>query len=278
MRIIKRALLFGSEIGMLLFDLVFPIALATLVFQFTSPESLLPLIAFLFGLLLSVMGHRLFRRKTQAWKIEYDAVGWRLSRAERELHPRRARYKRIARRVLVCVPSAIAAVVLFFFPVVSHIFQPQSQYLTHYRIPIPWTVTVFEGSEQSVGISAVEAFVSSSGRGRFGVTPFWGREAVSSMMHFQSSNPKGPFGSTDQPTAAISSGAAHLLRREFSLGNAALTCWQYLLPNRRGGPDWHVSCKTPEDVHEYNFFGWFYGDEGDLPLFYKIIEGVTPVK
>jgi len=98
------------------------------------------------------------------------------------------------------------------------------------------------------------------------------------MMNFQSSNPNGPFGSNDQPTLAISLGATQVLRKDFRLDDVVLTCWQYLIPSRRGWADWNVSCKTPEDVHLYNFFGWFYGDEGDLPLFYKIIEGVTPIK
>ncbi len=96
---------------------------------------------FWFGSSLTVVEFFLFRRRTRPWKIEYDAVAFELNRAERRLHPRRARYKRIIGRTLLWAPSAVAAFVLLFFPVVSHLVHPSSRYLLRYRIPIPWTFT-----------------------------------------------------------------------------------------------------------------------------------------
>jgi len=192
MRLIKRALLFGCEIGISIFGIIVSTGLGVLVGQFTSSQSSLPLLAFVFGLLLSTKGLLLFRRKTRPWKIAYDAIGWELSRAERKLHPSRARYKRMVRRTLVCVPSAIAALVLFFFPAASHILNPQWHYLKRYRVPIPWTVTVFAVRGLPAERNSVVAFVSNSGRSRFGMTPFWGAEGISSFMSFETVNQVAP--------------------------------------------------------------------------------------
>lgn len=286
MRTIKRVLIWGSEIGFLLLGLAVSIALGALVDHFTSFERGLAPLAFGCGLLLTLTGFLLFLRRHRAARFEYDVVGWEISRADRKLHPRRTRVKKIIWRTLVWLPSAVAALVLFFFPVASHLLHPSSHYLRHYRIPIPWTTTVFSPifsqPELAPESNLVEAFFSNSSTGRFGMTPFWERKGLSSSVGFMSVNPNGHFGYDDQPTLAIRQGATDVTRREFQLGNVTLACWQYVLPYRRGYPygtgPWEVSCLTPEGVHQCNFRGWFYGEESDLPLFYKIIEGVTPVK
>jgi hypothetical protein len=77
-----------------------------------------------------------------------------------------------------------------------------------------------------------------------------------------------------------------VLRKDFGLGDVALTCWQYEAPydkySRRWplgpGPLWEVVCNTAVDVRKQNLHASFYGQRDDLPAFYKIIEGVTPVK
>lgn len=296
MRTIKRVLLFAAEIGILLVGLVVSIALGALVDHFTSFESGPALITFYCGLLLTAAAFMLLLRRHRAAKFEYDVVGWEISRTDRMLNPRRAQFKRIARRTLVWVPSAIAALVLFFYPVASHLSHPSSHYLRHYRIPIPWTVTVFSKifswPELPAKYGWVEALVTNTGRGRLGVTPFWNTAGISSTMGFGSANADGPLGFTDQPTLpqgatevsqpTLPQGASQVVRRKFRLGNVALTCWQYVLPYRNGWPygtgPWEVSCLTPEDVDQFNFHAWFYGEESDLPLFYRILEGVTPVE
>jgi hypothetical protein len=286
MRRIKRVLIFASEIGVLLLGLVVSIALGGLVDRFTSFDSDLALLTFGCGLLLTAVGFLLLLRKHRAAKFEYEVVGWEINRADRKLNARRAQFQRNVRRTMVWVPSAIAALALFFYPVASHLLHPGSRYLRYYRVPIPWTVTVlstvYSWPELAPDYSRVEALVSDKALGRFGITPFWDRGALSSTMGFASMNPEGSYGYSDQPEPAIPQGATEVTSREFRLGTVALTCWQYVLPYRRGWPDgtgpWEVSCLAPEDVHQFNFQSWFYGEKSDLPLFYRIIEGVTPVE
>ncbi len=70
------------------------------------------------------------------------------------------------------------------------------------------------------------------------------------------------------------------------LGDVPLICRQYEAPDdkfpRRRlfgvGPYWEVFCETPVDVHQQYFQATYFGQGDDMPAFYKIIEGVTPVK
>jgi hypothetical protein len=144
---------FASEALLLLLGVVLSFAVAV---YFDSGWT------FCVGLLLTVVEFFRFRRRTRLWKIKYDAEGFEIGQAERRLHPSRARFRRIVGRTLLWVPSAIAAFVLFFFPVATHAFHPLSQYLTHYRIPIRWTFTVVPapGIEWAARYSTIETMGS----------------------------------------------------------------------------------------------------------------------
>lgn len=264
MRTIKRILILASEFGVLVLGLALSIALTSLVESFSMGfRDSRPLIALLSGLFLTAAAFLLVLRKHRPWKLQYDIEEWELSRAERERHPRRARHKRIARRILVWVPSLIAALVLFFLPVTSHLLHPRSQYLSHYRVPIPWTLTVLSWPVSPAGQNWVEAFVSV--RRCCGITPFWEREPLSSAMSFQSSEPTGAF------EAVQANGSRP---KEFHLGVVVpLFCVESY-----GKSLLSVQCRTPPYVRRYNFTAYFWGRETDLPIFYKIIEGVTPVQ
>jgi hypothetical protein len=288
MRKIRRFLLFASEIGIVVLGSVSSFALAAVVGYFDSRAISLALTALFSGLFVTVAMFLLIRRKHRPWEIEYDAVGRALSRTERTLHPRHARYKRTLHRTLLWVPSAIAASVLFFLPVVTHMMHPRSQYLRHFRIPIPWTFTVFSPLGPPAEYSWVNAVVSSGGKGRFGVTPFWDRAQAFSLMNFGSIQPNADtFEFNHEMRQARRGGVTQVLSREFRLGQIPLLCWQYVSPSRKGvplsnllyakGPYWEITCETPIDVHQQNFYASFDGREEDIPAFYKVIEGVTPV-
>jgi hypothetical protein len=172
MRPIKRLLLFASELGVLVFGVGFSFAVVVApAIYFDSRENSFLLLVLLSGLVLTIVGFVAIRRKTRPWKIEYDAVGWALTQAERRVHPSRARYKRIAKRILVWVPSVIAAAVLFFFPASSHLIRPGSQYLAHYRVSVPWTFAVIPVPGVSSD-NVVTAFTLIGSNGKFGLAPF----------------------------------------------------------------------------------------------------------
>lgn len=240
------------------------------------------LAAFLAGLVLTVVAFCAIRRRSRPWKIEYDAIGWELTRAERKLHPNRARLKRLAIRILVWVPSLLAFVVLFFFPTASHLIRPGSQTLGPYRLYIPWTLAIMPMPGLPAH-SSVMVWAIVDSRGGFGVTPFWRGEIFSSEMGFGSLKTD-PDGSASQARYEEEkrARATQLRRKEFQLGRVALTCWQYLptprLPNRSAGSGlWQVDCKTPVGVKGQQFYALFRGQDTDIPAFYKVIQTIVPI-
>jgi hypothetical protein len=284
MRPVKRLLVFTMEAGVLLLGVVFSFALvivSAMVFRF---ENDFGGVVFLIGLLLTIVGFIAVRGKTRKWKIEYDAVGWTLAQAERKLHPTLARRKRIARRVLVWIPSLIAAAVLFFYPEAFHLVHPGSQKLGPYRVSIPWTLAIISPPGLPAD-SVVIALALVGSDGNLYWTPFWGRELFSSGMGFESG--KRDEDNSDyrvQYAEEMHAEGTQVLRKEFQLSDVGLTCWQYLLPDRRHsavwaavtGPLWQIDCETPMGVHGQHFAAWFRGSERDIPAFYRIIERVVP--
>jgi hypothetical protein len=282
MRPIKRFVLRASELAAALFGIVLSFNLGMI---FDRMENALAPLTFCLGCVLTIVGLVLFRRKTRPWKINYDAVGWELSKTQRKLHPARARRKKMAQRILIWAPSAIAALVLFFYPVVTHLMHPRSQHLGHYRVPIPWTFAIFPWPGGPTDGGWVDVVVSSSGRGRFGMTPFlvppfWLTVQRLSLFTFGSN----PDANTFNVGMKEVTGKDAPQIREFRLGDVALTCWQYR-PQQRYFEYWpesgfflNVECETPAATRQQNFYARFYGREQDLGTFYQIIKGVTPVK
>jgi hypothetical protein len=123
MRTIKRVLLFACKVGALLIGFIFSWVLAAATgFALSSEQDHVSTMGFFAGLLaglfLTAGALLILRRKT--WReVEYDTSAWLRSQAEWKSHPTRTRYKRIAARILDWVPSAIAALVLLFFPVAN---------------------------------------------------------------------------------------------------------------------------------------------------------------
>ena len=272
-RPIKRLLVFAGELGVFALGVVFSVAVADYLFYLD--RSLAP-VGFFSGLAVSILALLAVRRKTQPWKLKYDAVGWALDQAERKLHPTRAKYKRRVRRVLVWVPTIIAAAVLFFLPVATHVVYPRSRYLRHYQVPIPWNVAVFSWPTPLAGSSYVEAFAS-SGKCRFGLAPFWDSRQMSSEIIFGNIDPAAD--TFESNYRYFGSGSAGATRRDFRLGGVGFTCWQYPAYRNWTGALWlSIHCLTPVDVRQYNLYASFDGREEDVPLFYRILEGVKPIE
>jgi hypothetical protein len=285
----KRLLLFASELGFLVLGLALAFAVASHIavvndcYNFVEcPAASAVLDA---GVVMTIVGFVLLRRKTRSWKIEHEAVGWALAQSERKLHPTRSKYKRVVSQVLVWMPSVVATTALLFFPAASHLIRPGMQCLAHYRVSIPWTlvVTPVPGVPSD---SFVAAFTLVGSNGAFGLTPFWRGEIFSSEMGFGSTL-HAPDASEDNIiTERRHVGAMQLSRRGFRLGDVALSCWQYLPPHdwpyrrRSIGSTalWQIDCQTPVGISGRHFYASFRGSEADVPAFYKIIEGVAPVK
>src|SRR5208337_5376467 len=86
----------------------------------------LGLIVFL-GLAIPTYCFLWVRKIGRPFKIRYEAARFLASRRAAILHPRRARYLRIARPYLLWLPSSCAFFVLFFFPQASHLFHVRSE-------------------------------------------------------------------------------------------------------------------------------------------------------
>jgi hypothetical protein len=281
MRPLKRLLIFAAEAVVFVFGFVLWFTLAIFLATFFDLRaSVIGTLIFCFSFLLALAGFVLFRRKTQAWKTEYDAVGYALKKAQSKLHPTRAKCNRMLQRTIIWAPSAVAAMVVFLFPLATHLLHPSSQYLRHFRIPIPWTATVFSLPGGAYRPDWIEALVSSSGHGRYGVTPFWDSDPRFSIMTFWSDTI-----GTDETVTTIDD-TADVLSKEFRIGAVPLTCSQYRPTYKRPFGDrligtimiWEVVCKTPPDPHRPSFLALFHGREESIPVFYKVVEGVTPVE
>lgn len=275
----KRVLILATDVGILAFGFICALAVsASVAFWFAYDDFEAAWSGLFAALAITVAGFLAWRRKTQSWVVEYYADLWETERAERKLHPARARFKRRAKRILVWVPSLIAAVVLLDFPVATHVVCPA---LKHYRVPIPWNIAVVTPPWVPGGRDIL-GFATNARNGRFGMPRFWDIRENSSAMDFESR--------PDYAEASEYSGsAAGFLRKDFRSNGLTLTCWQSVNSYSRIY-HWLIACQTsadaasvfprlalPPGLRRPSLRASFYGREQDIPTFYKIIEGVTPI-
>ncbi len=280
-RTTKRLLISAVEFCVLGLLLVLSVIATALVTVCSGSENSGPASTVLvFGCFMSLVAFVVVRRKTRPWRFEYDATGWALAQAERRLHPVRARVKRTAKRILIWVPSMIAALVLFFYPIATHLVRPGGFHSSGYRVPIPWTFTIILSPNSSPDF--VSAFFTSKGRGRFGTTPFivlpfWETFEPISFISFEAQRAEPA--SFMIETAKTRAGP-EIFKREFWAADHEFTCLQYR-PSRRFGTwpadgfEWYVNCETAVPVKQRKLYIEFSGHEEDLPTFYRIIESVV---
>jgi len=295
MRQLKRFLIFVLELTVILAGLSVSSLMAGYVGSVDDFFAPFAPFGFVAGLVLTLMAFRRLRRRTRPWKIKYNADGWALARIERKLNPVRARRKRIAERVAVCIPAAIAALVLLFFPVATHFVHPSARYFGHYRVPIPWTQTVFSGPMSPWDNCAVLVLASSSGRGRFGLTPLTNpflslREEplLSSFTFFSCRNEPRSLAGASLPREEDTT------VRQFHSPGLTIECRQRRsrYPSRfwpASEPIWYIFCEASLDLERRNagqisvdnerdhLAAEFTGLSADIPTFYKIIEGIRPI-
>jgi hypothetical protein len=285
MRRIKRLLLLAKELSIFLLGLILSLLLAVGVSQSGFRGIDLPSLVLFSGLLFTSFLLSRVRRKHAPQKLAYDVAGWALDQAERKLHPRRRKRKRILIGVLVSLPSALAMLVLFFFPVASHLRHPGSQYFRHYRVPIPWSVAVLFPSELDGGdkFRFLTGFVRSNPWPRFGMTTFREEESLSAIVTLGIRLSSAATGHTSESFSPPRE-ATDILRREIRSNSLALICWQWRYAQsaarRRLGDSslWNITCLAPADVYQQQFEANFYGRQESMPDFYRIVEGVSFVK
>jgi hypothetical protein len=274
MRLLKRVLIFATEVVGLILGFVISLSLAV---YFDSRETKFAAIAFWGGLILTVVVFFVFRRKTRKWKIELDAASWMANRVWRELHPHRARYVRIAHRTLLWLPSTCAALVLLFLPVASHILYSGAHLAPHYRfsISLNWLII------KSPGNDFTWTFFSNQSAARYGFTPIWFSHAMPSGATFSTSDPASSDGWW-RPQSELASGhTSHVAVRNFQLGAITATCYEYRHIYDDGvgpsssifAPDvlWESLCSTQPNGVDYNLRAAFLGHRKDLAAFYDLL-------
>jgi len=263
---------------------IISLTLAVTVSESERPAIDVPSVILFSGLVFTSFLVRWVRRRHAPQKFAYDVAGWTLDQAEREHNPQRRKCKRILVASLVTLPSLLAAFVLFFFPAASHLRHPGSRYFPHYRVPIPWTITVLFPAQLDGGdtFRFLTGIVSSNPWSRFGMATFWDRESLSAIVTFGTRHLSDD--TSDVPESVRLGDTADLVRREFRSNSLALTCWQWrysssaLRRQLRNELVWNVSCRAPADVYQQRFEASFYGRRESMPGFYKIIEGVAFVE
>ena len=229
----------------------------------------------IFGMIVSFIIVLWIRSKTYAWKFAYSVECCMVERAERLQNPSRWKRLKLVRRFSIWVLSAIAMLVLFFFPVVTHVLYPRAGHLQNYRVSLPWYWFVMPWNDGQKNRYLVDAFIYSGGESGFGLAPLkpiiggasFGEIDVETMEFLH------------QYIEAGVSGRKGLVRRELLTGGTRIGCWEYPAPADNGCDNgtWIVECITPIEVKERPFHAGYFGPKGALPVFYAVILNMKPV-
>lgn len=189
------------------------------------------------------------RARHLEWKIQYDAAKYEWQRARKRAFPERFRWRSRAARIMVWFPSLLAAFVLFFLPLASHLLYIGGVHLGPYKLTVPWNALILP-------VPFVQSVMVFTGDDQLGVTPSFRGNRLSSGMTF-SVYPENAQLLEHDPT------------REFKLGRGVLRCWEDDRPVRFR----RISCRTSNPDHVPDLGAWFVGEAARVPLFYQILAG-----
>jgi hypothetical protein len=151
--------------------------------------------------------------------------------------------------------------------IVSRLASNQTEYLTRYRILVPFTWFI-EYNEDS-RFSAMTA----PGIGRIGFRRYWRREVPVSEMGFYAVAHPEEYLTKNVPL----DDDIILEKRSFSLGSESLNCWDLIEKNKFVGPRPSdpsialIRCSSDSE-HIYAYFdGW----RGDTAAFYDTLRGLN---
>jgi hypothetical protein len=270
-RVLKRVLLSLGELAVFALGMILSFLLA--FFAGDRADRYLVDYVLVGGIFLTFACVLILRRKTAVWKFAYDVEGWRIKRAERLQNPRRWKCKRHARRVLIWVPSAIAALVLFFFPVSTHVLYPRAGHLANYHISLPWNWVVMPPAGGTEYYRFVNALIYSGGESGFGLVPFWQNEPFVGEASFGIIGSDVEFNSRSRRIEERVSREEAIIRREFE-GKTKILCWEFQGSGYNGEEHWSVTCLPPAEQKELAFYAEFEGSKKALTAFYEVIRGV----
>jgi hypothetical protein len=263
MRPLKRVLVFVMEVGIVVLGYVLTVVAAVYL------ESVL---AVMVGLTLTITCLVLVRRRTRKWKIASDATAFTADSIFRKAHPSRAKYLRTMRRLLLVFPTTWAALVLFFFPVASHVVYPGTHLVPHYRISTPINWTLISGGDGRR--TMVWAFFSGKGSRRWGLTPFWSERSALSSAIFGTSSPEDEYRWWHPVTETA------ITKTSFKMGSIEIECGEYQRHfSSSVDPPllWEVLCSTHPDHRHFNLHAAFLGHKEDMASFYRVLHEGAPI-
>ena len=258
MTTVRRIWLTAQEVAVLFFGSIIALAGGSVIgIVFDSPfAGLLPF----FGL-IALLLYLFFRlsKKHRPAKILYSAAKYERSHALAKSCPRRARWIHLATRLTVSFPSALAAFVLFFFPIASHMFYPAGTHLGSYRVPIPWNIIVLSG--RVYGDAHAAMAYTSVEENPLGLPRHILSNRFSAGMDFiaRPTTPANePLSRSFPPT------------REFKLGMQILACWESASHYRSLSK---IDCDT-SGPGQLSLHASLLGAPNQVPVFYRILSGI----
>ena len=268
-RTLKRFLLLTVQAAILLVGLAAAILSAE---QLDSAGNDLAVVSFFSCLAIAIAGLALLRRVSRKWKLRWDAEAYLEFRARVRRSSSRTKLFERMRRGAMCLPSLLAAFVLFFLPISSHVAYAGRGVLAHYRVSIPvnWMLL------RSAGGRFVWAFFSSEGAAHYGVTPNWLKQPGPSSVTLIWSEPWDRSGWWRPEHEEKAGKFTHLSKEEFAIGEMNMECWEY--PGRRWEPaTWvEILCSTAGNGKDFNLRASFYGERADKKSFLEVIRSARP--
>jgi hypothetical protein len=222
-----------------------------------------PVFVFFGGILLAVFCFWRVLRRTRKWIVAVDADAYPRQRAERRERPRRYRWKRLALHVSVWVPSAIAAVVAFDFPLATHLLYPGTHHLEHYLVPIPENLAVFQ-----VGGKFVVAFANKDNHWQIYTSPHY--LPIWTVMNFVETE----HDAVRRETVGPRSDFQWITTRAFAVGDSTAGCWESPTETL----SWFAQCETVPVPGGSGIEAKFRGRKEDIPKFYQVVQGIRRVE
>jgi hypothetical protein len=236
-------------------------------------------------------------RRTLRFKLEYDAAVFRVYRQTTLQRPGRAKLLRIARRLWMCFPSILPALVLFFFPQVTHFFHLRTELsdynpgfqqffpkinsfghsevdlLLHDQVRIPWRWTILS-TYNSPAYSVVDAIIDDRAPWPFGRKYMLNQGTHRADVAVASLSPDGVRDRQRNAPSWSRIEKTELTSLTIHSHGIELTCLGYRLPWTKD--DWTIHCETSSPLQPHNLSADFWGATENLQEFYQLLRNAQP--